>query len=153
MALMCASVMSYAIDWSSIEWLGSTDAAYAEKFKVSPADGQNVVNIQNPYGTGLGIYSSFPVALSSCSLEEGTYQIEGSGLLLFVDKITAKETPVTVVDALSNEYQFVVFFVDGTSTAVETVEAKAKAVKFVEDGQLIIIKDGVRYNAAGQQIK
>lgn len=38
----------------------------------------------------------------------------------------------------------------GGATAVEEVEvAPAKAVKVVENGQLIIIRDGVRYNAVG----
>lgn len=42
-------------------------------------------------------------------------------------------------------YEFV-----STSTAVENVTVKsAKAVKVVENGQLIIIRDGVRYNAVG----
>ena len=39
------------------------------------------------------------------------------------------------------------------STAVDNVAASTKAVKVVEDGQLIIIKNGVRYNVAGQEIK
>ncbi len=34
-------------------------------------------------------------------------------------------------------------------TAVENAEAEVKAVKVVENGQLVIIKNGVRYNAAG----
>lgn len=42
-------------------------------------------------------------------------------------------------------YEFV-----STSTAVEDVTVKsAKAMKVVENGQLIIIRDGVRYNAVG----
>ena len=39
------------------------------------------------------------------------------------------------------------------STAVDNVATSTKAVKVVEDGQLIIIKNGVRYNVAGQEIK
>ena len=41
-----------------------------------------------------------------------------------------------------------------TTTAVEDVTvAPAKAVKVVEDGKLIIIRDGVRYNAVGAVIE
>lgn len=41
-----------------------------------------------------------------------------------------------------------------TPTSVEDVEiAPAKAVKVVEDGKLIIIRDGVRYNAVGAVIE
>ena len=39
------------------------------------------------------------------------------------------------------------------TTAIDNVNTKASAVKVVEDGQLIIIKNGIRYNVAGQQIK
>jgi len=152
-ALLCASLMTFATDWSAIAWLPSTDPAYAEKFKIDPADGQSVVEVQNPFGSGLGLYTSFPMALKSCSLDESAFQIEGSGLLLFVTAFSAKETPVTVVDMVDTEYNFVVFYADGIPSAVENVAAPAKAMKVVEDGQLIIIRDGVRFNAAGQQIK
>lgn len=37
----------------------------------------------------------------------------------------------------------------GEPTAVENAEAEIKAVKVIENGQLFIIKNGVRYNAAG----
>lgn len=46
-------------------------------------------------------------------------------------------------------YEFV-----SPSTAVEEVKAEAgKAVKVVENGQLVIIRDGVRYNAVGAVIE
>lgn len=38
------------------------------------------------------------------------------------------------------------------STAIEDVEQSAKAVKMIENGQLIIIKHGVRYNALGTKL-
>ena len=38
-------------------------------------------------------------------------------------------------------------------TAVENVEGKVVSKKVIEDGQLIIIKDGVRYNANGTIVK
>ena len=152
-ALLCASMMSFAIDWSEIAWLPSTDPAYAEKFKVDPAEGQTVVEVQNPFATGLGIYTKFPAALKSCSLEASAFQIEGSGLLLFVNAIKAKETPVTVVDATDKEYSFTVFYADGIATAIDHVTTSAKAVKTIENGQLVIIKNGIRYNVAGQEMK
>ena len=39
------------------------------------------------------------------------------------------------------------------STAVENVEVSASPVKMIENGQLIVIKNGVKYNALGQEIK
>jgi len=41
----------------------------------------------------------------------------------------------------------------GATTAVENVTENAKSEKFFENGQLVIIKNGVKYNALGAQIK
>ena len=40
-----------------------------------------------------------------------------------------------------------------TPTAIENTEAEVKAVKFYENGQLVIIKNGVKYNALGVEIR
>ena len=40
-----------------------------------------------------------------------------------------------------------------TPTALDKVEVSASAVKVIENGQLIVIKNGVKYNALGQEIK
>lgn len=44
-------------------------------------------------------------------------------------------------------------FEKDSETAVDNIEAGAKAVKIVENGQLVIIKNGVRYNAQGTIVK
>lgn len=38
-------------------------------------------------------------------------------------------------------------------TAIENTGEEVKAVKMIENGQLVIIKNGVKYNVAGQQVK
>ena len=43
--------------------------------------------------------------------------------------------------------------IEGGATAVDNTEVNAKAVKFFENGQLVIIKNGVKYNATGAIIK
>ena len=42
---------------------------------------------------------------------------------------------------------------EGTGTAIETTLVAPKAVKMVENGQVIILRDGVRYNVLGQVIE
>ena len=42
---------------------------------------------------------------------------------------------------------------DGGSTAVENTTVSEKAVKTVVDGQIVIIKNGVRYNTLGAQLR
>ena len=46
------------------------------------------------------------------------------------------------------------YFTDGNDdeSAVENVEMKAKATKIIENGQIVIIKNGVRFNALGTQL-
>lgn len=49
------------------------------------------------------------------------------------------------------------YFFRGDITSVANVEAaseaKAQDGKFIENGKLVIVKNGVKYNAAGQQVK
>ncbi len=44
-------------------------------------------------------------------------------------------------------------FKKGSPTAVNNIEAGEKAIKTIENGQLVIIKNGVRYNAQGTVVK
>ena len=37
-------------------------------------------------------------------------------------------------------------------TAISNTAAESKAVKFFENGQLVILKNGVKYNALGAQL-
>ena len=46
-----------------------------------------------------------------------------------------------------------VYFYNATPSATENVSVKARAKKLIENGQMIIISNGVRYNALGMQIK
>ena len=60
-ALLCVSVMGWAIDWSGISYV-PCDAggdAYASKYKVQTVTGQSLGSIQNFQGAGWGIYTSF----------------------------------------------------------------------------------------------
>ena len=115
-AIISFSLMSYATDWSSIEWLadGAGDGAYANKYKVEKAFGQNVINIQKPgFAAAPGIYTNFPAGISSCSLDAAGYVIDGAGMILYLSAFTAKETAVSV-EAGGVTYDFKVFYADGT---------------------------------------
>lgn len=117
-ALLCASVMGFAaIDWSGYDYLadGAGGGAYSNKYKVAPAAGQNVVNIQQPgWASEPGIYTSdFGGAISSCSLGDKC-AIDGGGVVLYLSAFTAKETEVTIVAALGTK-TFTVYYADGTT--------------------------------------
>ena len=42
---------------------------------------------------------------------------------------------------------------DGGESAVDNVNAAVKSVKRIENGQLVIIKNGVKFNALGAEIR
>lgn len=157
-ALMCVSVAGFAIDWSSYEWLGdgAGGGAYAEKYKMAVAEGQTAVNIQQPgFAAEAGIYSYFPVALSSCSLAANECVLEGSGIVMYLSAFTAKETKVVVTDANNTEYICYVYYADGTeeTNGIEETAVKQKSQKVIENGMLYIEKNGIRFNVLGGQVK
>ena len=49
--------------------------------------------------------------------------------------------------------QNVLFVQDGDTTAIENTEVGAKAIKTIENGQLIILRDGKRYTITGVRVK
>ena len=54
----------------------------------------------------------------------------------------------------NNGYAVYTFTIDPTKSAVENVEAvKVGAEKVIENGQIFILKNGVKYNALGAQVK
>ena len=117
------------INWNAIDWVGngSGNNDYTNKFKVSLPNNVSVVNIQSSFGTE-------------------------AGMLLYVSKFTKKVTTVNVTAV--NEYEVLVYYEDGSdsATAITNTEVEAKAVKVIENGQLVIIKNGVKYNAIGTQL-
>lgn len=158
-ALLCASMMSFAIDWSAYEWLGdgAGGGKYNEMYKVAPADNQEVINIQQFGGaTEPGIYTRVPAALKTtggCSLPEGKYMLDGSGILLYLSAFVAEETEVTLTDMNGTEYKCTVYY-KGTETGMESIQSSdLRSQKLIENGQVIIMKNGVKYNALGTQVK
>ena len=157
---LCASMMTFAIDWDSVDWLGdgAGGGAYTEKYKavVSPklagGAGGFINNIQL-HGCVAAIHIAMPsAAFGAFSLDESQYDREGAGFFPHLDIFKEKETVFTVV-CNDVTYTFTVFFVDGVSTALNNVAAPVKAVKVIEDGQIILIRNGVKYNALGAIIQ
>lgn len=64
-------------------------------------------------------------------------------------RVYSKTTDATPADA---KWKLVSVEVPGGDQAIEDVQDAVKAVKFFENGQLVIIKNGVRYNALGAQL-
>ncbi len=145
-------------DWENIDWLGSADATYSNQFKVcvgNPAPTE-IVNIQKPgFASEFGIYISFPsAAFGEISLPAEKYAVQGAGIVFYVSAFTAKETEVSVV-CEGQEIVFTVYNAKGTDTptAIESNVVAVKTVKMIENGQLVIIRNGEKFNAQGQVIR
>lgn len=72
------------------------------------------------------------------------------GLEAGANEFTA--TGNVVITTVDEKPKFSAILIEG-GTAVENVEAAVKAQKVIENGQLIIIKNGVRYNALGAVVE
>jgi len=73
----------------------------------------------------------------------------------FTLAIGNKEEITLTITATSGK-RFVLFGINaekGITTSVETVSEKADFIKTIENGQVVIIRNGVRHNVAGQIIK
>ena len=83
---------------------------------------------------------------SASNVTTGSIAVNAGDVVL--EALEMKETPEK---NMIRVYK-IVFTKSGT-TAVENAEAAVKAVKVVENGQLVIIKNGVKYNAQGAIVK
>lgn len=139
------------IDWS--DFLGS-DAGdqYANKYRVEKVANLTIANVQ-PTGDKVGIYVSVPAAIDTVSVAS---KKEGAGTWLYLSAFTAQETEVTITyDGKTKTITFRVYYADGitdgsgTTTFVEEPVVKENIIKTIENGQVVIIRDGVRYNVLG----
>ena len=123
-SILLVALYGFAVDWSTINWLpdGAGEGAYANKYKVEAAFGQNVVNIQLD-GDNPAVYTYFLAAVTSCSLPAGQYRINGAGVYLYLSAFTAKETAVSV-EAGGVTYDFKVFYADGTGEISDNPEGQ-----------------------------
>ena len=78
---------------------------------------------------------------------------EGYKFVGWYDNAEGKDEPYTVIPAGWSGTLYAIWEVQGPTTALDNIAVEAKAIKMIKNGQLIIIKNGVQYNAQGQVIK
>lgn len=144
-------------DWDAIDFLGdgSPEQTFGNQFKICKAGEQpSVVNIQKPgFAAETGIYVTFPSAVfGEISLSEGQYATQGAGMVLYLSAFTQEYTEVTV-NCDGNDIVFTVYNAKASATAINNTADEIKAFKTIENGQLVIIKNGVRYDATGAVIR
>lgn len=144
--LCLATTSSFAIDWSGYDWLGdgAGGGLYSNKYKMTLAEGQAVVNIQQPgFADEPGIYTTFPAGISECSLGDKC-AIQGAGIILYLSAFTAKETDVTVKSG-DKDYAFVVYYEDGEESQGEETEYTITVIQPAEGGTIAADKDKATY--------
>ncbi len=78
---------------------------------------------------------------------------EGYTFVGWYDNADGKGEAMTVLPAGWAGTLYAIWKVEGPATALENIAVEGKAVKAIINGQLIIIKNGVQYNAQGQVVK
>ncbi len=87
---------------------------------------------------------------------EGTWTIaieEGNAVIASGDLKIQHNVGSARISCYTNQTPIQLYRVPGTATGVENIEADTKTVKFFENGQLFIIRDGKTYNVQGQQVR
>ena len=78
---------------------------------------------------------------------------EGYTFVGWYDNADGEGEAMTVLPAGWAGTLYAIWKVEGPATALENIAVEGKAVKAIVNGQLIIIKNGVQYNAQGQVVK
>ena len=157
-ALLCASMMSFAIDWDAEEWRGNGtgDEKNTDKYKavVSPEmPAPGFINNLQTKNEKACLHICFPsAAFGASSLDASMYEEDGAGRYIHLDVFQNKETEFTMVCS-DVTYTFTVYYADGTATGLESVVTSAKAVKTVENGQLYLMYNGTKYDVQGKLVK
>ena len=112
-------MMSFAIDWTGVAWLGNGvgEGYYTEKYKavVSPElpDPGFINNLQTRNGKP-SIHVVMPsAAFGATSLQASQFESEGAGVFFHLDAFPALENEFTFVCS-DVTYTFTVYFADGT---------------------------------------
>ena len=78
---------------------------------------------------------------------------EGNTFVGWYDNAAGEGEAMTVLPAGWAGTLYAIWKANGPTTALDNIAVEGKAVKAIVNGQLIIIKNGVQYNAQGQVVK
>lgn len=136
------------INWEAISWLAGSDDKYKVVSEPEIADKFGGKHIE-PGNLWIG----FPSADfgDNSSIE---HTATGAGVKFPLSQFT-KEYNTFNFNCAGVTYAITLYYVDGTkeATAIYNAIEQGQAMKVLENGQLVIIRNGMRYNAAGQYLK
>ena len=94
-----------------------------------------------------GQYEELPAADESISIDRTATQDE------YLEIIAKTDNKTIVIKQIMLNEDIAEVILPGSPQGTENIESGIKATKIVENGQLVIIKNGVRYNAIGTVVK
>ena len=110
-----------------------------------------------PENWGAAYQAAHEVVLPTEPVEEDytlpTPVKEGCTFVGWYDNAEGTGKAYTVIPAGWSGTLYAIWEAEGPTTALDNIAVEGKAVKAIINGQLIIVKDGVKFNALGQVIK
>lgn len=136
------------INWDAVSWLGGSDDKYKMVATPEIADNFGGKHVENN-----SLWIGFPSAdFGEMSIEPNNGA--GAWKTFALSNFPNKQNQFTVVCG-GVTYTIDVYYADGAegTSAIDLIETGVNVEKMIENGQLVIIKNGVRLNAAGQVIR
>ncbi len=103
----------------------------------------------------VGSYSEDPVAQGNYIIKDNKYWVvDGDNVNVGANCAYIVPTSINSTSAAPGRRRISMsMHTENTATGVDNAENATQSVKMIENGQVIIIRNGVKYNAAGQMVK
>lgn len=100
-----------------------------------------------------GAFAEGTASNLTITLGENTYTLRNNFKNAFTFDAEKKYDVTAIVTYFNALQLYFISAEEASTTAIENTVVSEKAIKMFENGQLVIIKNGVRYNAQGQIVK
>ena len=135
------------INWDALNWLTNGTDKYKLSSNPEIPDGFGGKKIE-----GENLWIGFPSAEwgDNSGIEHSTL---GAGVSFPLSQFTKKVNEFNFICA-GVTYAISLYYADGTATGMEEIQnTEYRVQKVIENGQLVIVKNDVRYDVTGAQIK
>ena len=151
------TVQSGLPEASNVSWRYAFAAFFLQSQHSAYPASADFTEAGKPEAWGAAYQAAHEVVLPTEPVEEDytlpTPVKEGYTFVGWYDNAEGKDEPYTVIPAGWSGTLYAIWEAEGPATALDNIAIEGKVVKTIINGQLIIIKNGVQYNAQGQVIK
>ena len=142
----------------ALYYFGFTDGMIGWEFSAFDATGFNTFTM-DIYPLADGTIDCGPLAEGGGDYAKAGVEVKGNQWNTITIDLTGKDLTKIFQVKMINYYALGSFFIDNvyfynaTETALENTFMGTKAIKVIENGQLFIIRNGVKYDATGKMMK